>query len=155
MRGPSIRLAKACDLASIARVHAASVRGLCARDYSRPEIEQWLAPNPGLYGRLLRSSTVFVAERAGQVLAFAAVRLATREVRAMYVAPAAAGQGLGVRLMQRVERVARAFGLRELRLAATLNAVEFYERLGWRRDRRAAACPRGSRCVAMRRRLGP
>lgn len=149
---PSIRLAKAADLPGIARVHAASVRGLCAGHYRRGEIDAWLAPGPGLYARLLKSSTVFVAEMAGEVVGFAAVRLATREVPALYVAPSAAGAGLGLRLLRRVERVARAVGIRELRLSATLNAVAFYERSGWRREAEAVG-GRGHRCVPMRKRL--
>jgi GNAT superfamily N-acetyltransferase len=153
VRAPSIRLARPADLAAIATVHAASVRALCAGHYSPQAIEQWLAPSPGLYDRMLRSSTVYVAERAGQVVAFAAVRLATREVRAMYVSPGATGGGLGLRLMQRLERVARAFGAAELRLSATLNAVGFYERLGWRRDARDTGTRPPQRCVAMRKRL--
>lgn len=151
VRAPSIRLARPSDLAAIARVHAASVRGLCAAHYPPQAIEQWLAPSPGLYVRMLRSSTVYVAERSGVVVAFAAVRLATREVRAVYVAPDEAGGGLGQRLLLRLERVARALGIHELRLAATLNAVGFYERHGWRRDPRPS--PARQRCVAMRKRL--
>lgn len=154
MRAPSIRLARPADLAAIATVHTASVRHLCAGHYSPQAIDQWLAPNSGLYERMLRSSTVFVAERAGEVVAFAAVRLATREVRALYVRPDAKGGGLGLRLMQRLERVARAFGMVELRLWATLNAVGFYERLGWRRDARQGGKRPPQRCVAMRKRVG-
>jgi putative acetyltransferase len=153
VNAPSIRLARASDLVPIAEVHVASIRGLCARHYPRTVIEQWLSPGPGLYERLLRSSTVFVAERAGEVVGFAAVRLATHEVRAVYVMPGAAGGGLGLRLMQRLERIARAVGLRELRLAATLNAVPFYEHLGWRRHGDEDLVRSGGRCVPMRKRL--
>jgi putative acetyltransferase len=154
VKPPSIRLARASDVAAIATVHAASVRGLCARHYRRREIEQWLAPNPGLYARMLRTSTVFVAEASGQVVGFAAVRLASREVRALYIVPGAAGGGLGLRLMLRIERMARAYGLRELHLSATLNAVAFYERLGWRRDPHDDTASPERRCVSMRKRLG-
>lgn len=153
VRAPSIRLARSSDLAAIATVHAASVRTLCAGHYPPQTIDQWLAPSPGLYVRMLRSSTVYVAERTGEVVAFAAVRLATREVRAMYVSPGATGGGLGQRLMLRLERVARAVGIGELHLAATLNAVGFYERLGWRCDARKASPRAPLRCVAMRKRL--
>lgn len=153
VRAPSIRLARTSDLAAIASVHAASVRELCAAHYSPQAIEQWLAPSPGLYARMLRSSTVYVAERSREVVGFAAIRLATREVRAVYVSPDAAGCGLGQRLLTRLERVARALGIRELRLVATLNAVGFYERLGWRRDPRPPPARPPQRCVAMRKRL--
>lgn len=149
----SIRLARPTDLGAIARVHEASVRELCRGHYEPREIAEWLAPNPGMFVRLLRQATVYVATRGGAVVGFAAVAVARREIRAVYVDPGAAGGGLGVRLLQRAERVARALGVRELRLAATLNAVGFYERCGWIRDE-AGAIPRSRRCVPMRKRLG-
>jgi GNAT superfamily N-acetyltransferase len=149
----SIRLARPGDLGSIARVHAASIRELCRGHYEARELAEWLAPNPGMFVRLLRHATVFVATRAAEVVGFAAVAVHRREIRAVYVDPSAAGGGLGVRLLQRAERVARALGVRELHLAATLNAVGFYERCGWTRDESGAAPP-GRRCVPMRKRLG-
>jgi hypothetical protein len=54
--------------------------------------------------------------------------------------------------LRRAERFARALGVRELHLAATLNAVEFYERHGWKRDE-GGTVPAGRRCVPMRKRL--
>lgn len=148
----SIRQARAGDLGAIARVHAASVRELCRGHYDVREIADWLAPNPGMFARLLRQATVFVATRGGEIVGFAAVAIGRREIRAVYVDPCAAGGGLGLRLLQRAERIARALGVRELHLAATLNAVGFYERCGWVRDE-AGAIPPGRRCVPMRKRL--
>lgn len=152
MERVSIRLAKTGDLAALARVHQTSVRSLCGGHYERREIEQWTAVDPGLYARLLRESTVFVATRAGAIVGFASVSIARREVRAIYVAPASAGGGVGGRLLQRVERLARALGVRELHLVATLNAVSFYERHGWTIDE-AYPRPSSYRCVPMCKRI--
>lgn len=148
----SIRLARPDDLGAIARVHAAAIRGLCRGHYEPREIADWLAPNPGMFVRLLRQATVFVATCDGDVVGFSAVAIGRREVRAVYVDPCAAGGGLGGRLLGRAERIARALGVRELHLAATLNAVAFYERHGWTRDEKGKASP-GRRCVPMRKRL--
>lgn len=148
----SIRLARPGDLGAIARVHAAAIRELCREHYEPREIADWLAPNPGMFVRLLRHATVFVAIHDGDVVGFAAVAVGRREVRAVYVDPCAAGGGLGGRLLQRAERIARALGVRELHLAATLNAVGFYERQGWTRDETGKPPP-GRRCVPMKKRL--
>lgn len=149
----SIRLAGSTDLAAIARVHAASVRALCSAAYRDEQLETWVHAGPGLYRRLLGSATVYVATVSRAVVGFAAVSAARREVRALYVDPAFVGLGLGARLLLRVEQVARALGLREIRLAATLNAVHFYERCGWSRDARAPVRA-DSLCLPMRKRLG-
>lgn len=132
----------------MAQVHQTSVRGLCKEHYDRAEIERWTAVDPGLYARLMRDTTVFVATRAGVIVGFAAVSIARREIRAIYVAPAAAGGGIGGLLLKRVERLARALGVRELHLAATLNAVTFYEREGWSLDE-GYPVPSTHRCVPM------
>ena len=152
MQRVSLRLGRDGDLAAMARVHQASVRGLCKDHYEPHEIERWTAVDPGLYARLLRHSTVFIATRGRVVVGFAAVSIARREVRAVYVAPSAAGGGVGGRLLQRIERLARALGVRTLHLAATLNAVSFYERLGWTLDE-ACPTPANYRCVAMCKRI--
>lgn len=152
MERVSIRLANAGDLAAMARVHLASVRVLCSGHYGREEIERWTTVDPGLYARLLRSATVYVAARSGVVVGFAALSVARREIRAVYVDPAAAGGGVGGRLLTRLERLARALGVRELHLAATLNAVAFYERHGWALDEAHPALA-NHRCVPMYKRL--
>jgi GNAT superfamily N-acetyltransferase len=60
----------------------------------------------------------------------------TGEVKRLWVAPAARGQGLARRLMAAVEDHARAMGLAVLRLdtnATLTEAVAFYTREGWTR----------------------
>lgn len=153
MQRVSVRQARDGDIAALARIHQASVRGLCRRHYEPAEIERWTTVDPGLYARLLRDATVFVATLDGEPVGFAAVSLARREVRAIYVAPAAAGAGIGARLLMRIERLARALGISWLQLAATLNAVGFYERHGWTLDKDCHA-PRNYRCVAMKKQIG-
>ena len=50
----------------------------------------------------------------------------------VFVHPVTQGQGIGTRLMEAVESAARARAERRLMLYASLNAVAFYERNGWR-----------------------
>ncbi|MFN3971433.1 MAG: GNAT family N-acetyltransferase [Gemmobacter sp.] len=59
---------------------------------------------------------------------------ATREVKRLWVAPAARGTGLALRLMRAVEDAARAMGARRLVLdthPALSEAIAFYARSGW------------------------
>ena len=53
------------------------------------------------------------------------------QIRFMAVAPAAAGTGLGRRVVEWLEKEARATGMRELVLHSRGAAVGFYERLGY------------------------
>lgn len=129
----SIRMASACDVPAMARVHVAAVRALCRTHYRAHELSRWISQGPGLYSGLMRSATVMVAEQGGAIVGFAAASLANGYVRAVYVAPGAAGSGVGGRLLARLERAARVFGVRRLKVDATLNAAGFYERAGYRK----------------------
>ena len=53
------------------------------------------------------------------------------QIRFMAVAPAAAGTGLGARVVEWLEQQARAAGMREIVLHSREAAVGFYERLGY------------------------
>jgi putative acetyltransferase len=129
----SIRLASACDVPAMARVHVAAVRALCRTHYRSHELSRWISQGPGLYRGLVRSATVMIAELDGAVVGFAAASLAHGYVRAVYVAPGHAGAGVGGRLLARIERAARVFGVRRLVVDATFNAAGFYERAGYRK----------------------
>lgn len=144
----SIRLASGCDVPALARVHVAAVRALCRTHYRPRELSRWISQGPGLYAGLVRSATVMVAEHGGAVVGFAAASLAHGYVRAVYVAPGHAGGGVGQRLLARIERAARVFGVRRLVVDATLNAAGFYARAGYREvGRRQTGL--GLKCVRM------
>jgi len=83
----------------------------------------------------------FVARRAGAPLACGALRIDAEgygEVKRMYVAPAARGEGLGRAILARIEEEARRQGLRLMRLETGIHqaeAIALYRRSGY------ADCP--------------
>jgi GNAT superfamily N-acetyltransferase len=77
---------------------------------------------------------VFLMAGALGCVALTRDRPESGEVKRLWVAPAARGQGLARRLMAAVEDHARGMGLRRLRLdtnATLTEAVAFYTREGW------------------------
>lgn len=63
-----------------------------------------------------------------------ALSIPDREVKRLWVAPAARGQRIALRLMDAIEDHARALGLRALRLdtnATLTEAIALYARTGW------------------------
>lgn len=153
----SIRRAAADDAEAIAAVHTASIRGLAAKSYTSTQIAAWSAgKEPDRYRRAMAAGeSMWVAEREdGTVVAFAAWQ--DDEVRAVYVHPAHARAGVGRRLLAAVEARARASGCEELRLEASLNAVDFYAAHGWvegPRIARALSAGPQLECVVMTKRL--
>jgi GNAT superfamily N-acetyltransferase len=68
----------------------------------------------------------------------------TAQLLALFVRPLFYGEGIGSRLVRFLEEDARAAGYRALEVSATLNAVGFFEGLGYHTARQAAwALPSG------------
>jgi putative acetyltransferase len=84
-------------------------------------------------------TTVFVAREDGAAIACGALRRhadGVGEVKRMYTVPARQGAGIGRRILERIESVARAEGLRELVLETGNRhpaAWRVYERGGFKR----------------------
>jgi putative acetyltransferase len=108
------------------------VRQLCTPDYLPEYIEAWVGKlTPAIYEQVIAdwSETMFVAEKAGAIVGCSA--LSGHEVRAVYVNPLHARQGIGTLLMHVLEKEAFARSIPKLRLTASLNAELFYRKHGY------------------------
>lgn len=153
------RRATSDDREGIFRVHVTAVRETCVSHYAPFEIEGWVGVRRlETYAPPFEANDVFVAVERDQVVGFSQLNPATYEVEAVYVDPAFGRQGIGARLLRLVEDTASARGLRDLRLAASLNAVPFYTACGF------VAQPEATyrlstgitiRCVPMTKKLVP
>ncbi|MEG2805632.1 GNAT family N-acetyltransferase [Stenotrophomonas sp.] len=114
------------------------VRELCSAAYPPEVIAPWAAsPPPAQYAGLIAQGGGVVAEDgAGQVLGYGIIDVANNEIDALFVDPACGGRGIGQILMQAL--FALADPSRPLMLSASLNAVAFYQRCGFRALREEA-----------------
>jgi putative acetyltransferase len=80
---------------------------------------------------LAQRREMFVYEKEGRL--GGVIGLEEAEVYSFFVAPDLQGRGVGRSLLSHVERLARRRGHERLRVSASLTAVGFYERLGYRR----------------------
>jgi putative acetyltransferase len=149
------------DARASLEVHHAAVRGIAATDYPPAVIEGW-APLPIVdeaVEQFLRNpdgEVRLVAETDGEIVGMGAIVPARGELRACYVAPAAAREGVGSALVRELERIAREHGLRRLKLDASVTAEPFYKALGYKARRRGEHILRSGRrmaCVRMRKHL--
>jgi len=152
------RRASEADLPALWALRTRAVCIGCASHYLPEVIATWsAAPPPASMAPLLRAGGGIVAEEGGQVLGYAVLDADTGEVDAVFVDPAAHGQGIGLALLQALEGLAREQGVEELFLSASLNAVGFYERAGFRALREKMCAHRSGiaiRSVLMEKRLG-
>ena len=153
-----IRAALGADADALWRVHTASIRALCAGWYSDEEIAVWTGRLiPEAYRQAIEAHVMVVAERDGAVVGFGELDLARREIVAVYVAPSAAAAGVGSELLAHLEETARAAGLAQLTLCASLNAETFYAHRGWcagAREKHRLTPGVAVDCVRMSRMLG-
>ena len=155
----TIRSAGPDDAAAIATIHEAAVRGATVEAcYGQAQIDAWARPRDSSRLReQLSSRLFFIAAAQGQPIGYAQLDPKAATVRSVYVLPSLVRQGVGRRLVQTMLQVAREAGVARLQLDSSLNAVSFYESLGFRRldevdhELRSGAV---LRCVRMERPLG-
>jgi GNAT superfamily N-acetyltransferase len=145
-----IRLARLDDAAEIERLVERSVLALQAEDYSAEQMRGAIGTVFGVDRQLIRDGTYFVVEREGRIVgcggwsrrrtlfggdaipgkddsALVPGKDAAR-IRAFFVDPGCARQGIGSRIMRACEDAATAQGFTELELVATLAGERLYAR---------------------------
>jgi len=154
----TLRLANEDDIPALHDLIEASVRGLQSGDYTPAQIEGALGTVLGLDTQLIRDRTYFIAEtfdQNGRVRStgcggwsrrktlFGADRGPGREpelldpvvdaakVRAIFVHPEFARQGLGSLILAHVEAAAAAAGFRRYEMGSTLTGVPLYTLKGY------------------------
>jgi pseudouridine-5'-phosphate glycosidase len=161
--GVNVRRAVPADAAAIAEAHRDAIQTIGARFYSADVVADCAAGvGPDLYVRAMTAGEAFfiATERSHErevVLGFASHRIDAGEHRtAVYVRGSASRRGVGSALFLLAEAHARAAGARDLHVAASLAAVEFYRRSGFTGRGQAEHHLRSGRpmaCVFMRKAL--
>jgi putative acetyltransferase len=127
-----LRVAKISDADTIRRLREESIRGLAYTHYKTDEVESWCGVRTAEdYHSPIQDKVVLVEEHQGQIFAFGQLDSAKSVIEAIYVHPSKSRQGLGLGILQALEAIAAAEGIRVLMLEASLNAVQFYERAGY------------------------
>ncbi len=154
-----LRKAVAADAPQLQEVIEASVRGLQAADYSPAQIEGALKSVYGVDSQLIADGTYFVVELAepdnGQILIigcggwskrktlYGGDQYAEREdslldpsrdaakIRAFFVHPKWARQGIGTMILEACENAATEAGFARFEMGATLSGVPFYRVRGY------------------------
>ncbi len=152
----ALRAAVPADVPALQALIAASARGLGQGFYTPAETEAAIAHVFGVDSELIADGTYLVAERDGRLLGcggwsmrptlFGGDQYAGRgqgrldpatqpaKIRAFFVAPHAARQGVGAALLAACEHAARSAGFTRTELMATLPGQPFYAVNGYRPD---------------------
>jgi putative acetyltransferase len=135
----SLRPALPADHADLAILFQASIEELAGDAYTDEQRALWAgkAEDQAAWGKHLSGCLVLIAEEDGEPVGFAAMR-DNAIVENVHVHPDMAFMGVGRTLMDALERLAAARGSKKLSVAATDNALPFFERLGFVAVRRSS-----------------
>jgi N-acetylglutamate synthase-like GNAT family acetyltransferase len=148
-----LRKATKADIPRLREIIEASVRGLQANDYSPTQIEAALQSVYGVDTQLIIDGTYLTAEINSEIVAcggwskrktlYGGDQFEAREdsllnpaqdaakIRAFFVHPNWARQGIGAAILKACEDAARAAGFTRLEMGATLSGVAFYKAKGY------------------------
>jgi GNAT superfamily N-acetyltransferase len=164
-----LRQAKAEDIPALHSLIELSVRGLQKDDYSSAQIEGALGHALGLDAQLIEDQTYFVAEpidQAGLIVGcggwsnrktlfgsdhgpnreniFLDPKTDAAKIRAIFVHPKWARQGLGTLILKHCEEAAQRAGFTTLEMGSTLTGVPLYTLKGYvPRENVAVPLPNG------------
>jgi putative acetyltransferase len=132
-----IRLFEAGDASRVQEMHIASFARLARGEYTADEIaaheQMFRAPK---YLNDLSTNNLVVAVLDDDIVGSAGWCQhdhQTARIRKVFVSAALARSGIGRMMMERIEKTIQETGFRRIVLRASMNAVAFYERVGYQR----------------------
>lgn len=157
----ALRDAVAADTQGIWRVHVRAIRASAASHYTEDELDAWVERvQPETYLGLLGTRRLVVAESAGtegtRIVGFGELLPEEAVIEAIYVDPDWERRGIGTALARVLEDDVVARGLPWLVSDASLNAIPFYQALGFRQvalDRHELAPGIHIACAVMEKHL--
>lgn len=128
-----IRKATRNDITIIYQAHVSSIKELCSIMYTPSQIQAWTQGlSPDRYIQGIENFEFYVSEDTqGRISGLLIFNEELGEIYALYIPPWATHKGLGRCLMDFAERMIRNRSHKEVNLKATLNAVSFYEHMGF------------------------
>ncbi|MCU1715589.1 GNAT family N-acetyltransferase [Pseudomonas sp. 5P_3.1_Bac2] len=132
-----IRRATREDAPTALEIRRLAIQHQCLGAYTAEQIQRWTEVSLSEAYQDWVARDYHLACLNAQPIASGALNPSTGEVDALFVLPDYARQGLGQQMLAHLEALARQAGLTQLRLEATLNAVDFYRRRGFTGEQQA------------------
>lgn len=132
-----IRHAKPNDAQTAFGIRLQAIRHQCIGAYTAEQMLAWTAGAAKDGYSDLMEKHFYLGRIDGEPVATGMLDLENSEVGAIFVLPGFMKQGIGLKMLNHLECLARELGLKEVNLDATLNAIDFYRRCGFVGNERA------------------
>ena len=125
-----IRRGRSEDTDRLFAVTMKSIELLCAKDYTSEQVQSLLKDKTERFRQGIKlGENVFVAELEGKIIGYSSLLL--RSIGAMFVLPEYTRQGVGKKLLAKIEAEAIARNRKFLNAISSLTAVPFYQACGY------------------------
>ncbi|MBV4366393.1 GNAT family N-acetyltransferase [Erwinia phyllosphaerae] len=128
-----VRLARLEEAEALWQIRNQAVRYGCKEAYGEKAVIAW-TPDcmPSGYLRAISQNPFFVIDTPGFPVATGFLDIKQQSVEAIFTLPAFMGNGYATQILEAIKTEARSRGIASLTLAATPNAVSFYQRHGFK-----------------------
>ncbi|WP_064791674.1 GNAT family N-acetyltransferase [Shewanella woodyi] len=133
----NIRAATIADTCNIWALRTKAISQACLSHYPKEVVKQWAAsPMPSNFAEILISLHAIVAEDIGEnkqstLLGFGFIDKEQGRLESLFVDPKTSRKGVGKLIATALISSAQQANLTQLQLSSTLNAVNFYQSLGF------------------------
>ena len=147
----NIRPATVEDLSKILEINLRSIFEICITHYDSDTLKQWVGSrSEASFSRSFSRHQLFVAEDTEDMCGF--LDVTPGEILAIYTLPEKERRGIGKQLLFKgIEEASK--GDREVVLNASLNAVTFYEKYGFVREKEMSLVRNGVALPLIKMRL--
>ena len=135
---PFIREAREGDECGIHEAHMRSIREVCSQVHTPDEISGWgNRPFADKWSPLIQSGTLWVVDFEDHINGVAYIKITSQSEKieahifGLYLTPEVIGKGLGAELMKLMLDAAKNSGAKLVTLESSLNAHDFYKRVGF------------------------
>jgi putative acetyltransferase len=128
-----IRKASSTDKTNISKLHISSIKRLFSKHYTHAQLKSWTSVlTPSVYDQALKEKVFLVShDSTEELLGLGILDIHNAEISAIYIHPDAVGNGIGTRLLSKLEEIARDNNVGRIAVHSTLNAKGFYKRHGY------------------------
>jgi len=129
---PALRPFLPADTPVLAAIFVAAIQELTGDDYDETQQEAWasVADDEAEFGKKLAGELTLIASLRNAPVGFASLK-GKDHIDMLYVHPNAAGQGVASVLLDALEKLAGARGVKSLTVDASDNAQEFFRKRGY------------------------
>lgn len=127
----NIRRYRKGDVPAMARLFYDTVHGVCAKDYTKEQLDAWADGNvdPDAWHERFSTSLTLIAESGSDIIGFANLKSDLLDM--LYMSKYYQRLGMGREMVTQLELAARRRGYRRLVTYASATAKPFFLALGW------------------------